>query len=659
MSPPNEQTDQGTQQNDLVSVANDMLRSLSTRSEAVKPFVPSIGGPRLYLLLLYASIVIGSSIDFFLGKEYWYGNWDVYNSYVFVVSGIFVLIGIYMLLTIKGAAAEDEFTLPFPLTKQNLGLLGMLLFAGSALALVAWGSAMGSWAAVPSILLVSGFILVVLGSKGISGKDGLWLSLFGIGFVLMLIVPVHEAFNIGRTSDGEILSSPGNVIMFVIGMTMCLVSTVAFRTRDGLLGAWLIGAMGILLVSFHEQLGIFSSNSYEPYDRVVALIGVAFSFLPLVVYLWREIDYMAIWSDLRAASSMVEAKDYEGALKSADASLQRTAKAGISQKFALPWTLKADAYYRMKKYSKAKTNYDISLDIDPNDSVSWCIVGNMHALEGKRALALTAYDRAISADPKNYFAWNNKGVVFNSLSWPEEALSCFEKSLMINPENYDAHLNLGKELAKLKRSDEAVAHFQKALELKRDSVAARDGLHTEFMRGQYLDQINGWEQLGLDTTFLKSFLERDMWDFERKTKEFLSGIVEQRTQLTIGTGEAKVDVNAAIKTILDVTADEGATLDHIMKTTNLTRDQLVLPLALLMKTDHVHFKKSGTHDMYVSKGKAPSEPVLPPQPPPEQPPAEQKPKEKEKKKEREKPDKFEPTASVLVFRSKKKKKRRE
>lgn len=634
-----------------------MLRSLSTRSEAVKPFVPSIGGPRLYLLLLYASIVIGSSIDFFLGKEYWYGNWNVYNSYVFVVSGIFVLIGTYMLFTIKGVATEDEFTLPLPLTKQNLSLLGILLFAGSAIALVAGGSAMGSWAALPSILLVSGFIFIVLGSKGISGKDGLWLSLFGIGFVLMLIVPVHEAFNIGRTSSGEFMLSPGNLFMFVIGMTICLVSTMAFRTRDGLLGAWLIGAMGIFLVSFHEQLGIFSSNSYEPYDRAVALVGVTFSFLPLVMYLWREIDYMAVWSDLRAASSMIEKKDYEGALKSANASLEKTAKAGISQDFALPWTLRADAYYRLKKYSKAKTNYDISLDIDSNDPVSWCIVGNIHALEGKRALALTAYDRAIGADPKNYFAWNNKGVVFNSLSWPEEALSCFEKSLMINPENYDAHLNLGKEFAKLKRSDEAVAHFQKALELKPDSLSARDGLHAEFMRGQYLDQINGWEQLGLDTAFLKSLLERDMWDFERKTKEFLSGIVDQRTQLTIGTGEAKVDVNAAIKTILDVTADEGATLDRIMKATNLTRDQLVLPLALLMKTDHVHFKKFGTSDMYVSKGKAPSEPVLPPRPPPVQPPAEPAPKEKEKKRRergREKRDKFEPTASVLVFRTKKK-----
>ena len=36
-----------------------LLRPLSDHKESVRPFVPWIGGPRLYMLLLYAAVVIG------------------------------------------------------------------------------------------------------------------------------------------------------------------------------------------------------------------------------------------------------------------------------------------------------------------------------------------------------------------------------------------------------------------------------------------------------------------------------------------------------------------------------------------------------------------------------------------------------------------------
>jgi outer membrane biosynthesis protein TonB len=135
-----------------------------------------------------------------------------------------------------------------------------------------------------------------------------------------------------------------------------------------------------------------------------------------------------------------------------------------------------------------------------------------------------------------------------------------------------------------------------------------------------------------------------------------------------------------------------------MDDTGLTSEQLVLPMALLMKTDRLHFKRSGMHDMYVSKGKAPEKPDIPPPPPPEptvapeaappvqaptvapasgsapqvgEPPSEPKrerqaegpPKKKPEptpRREKRVDEELEPTASVLMFgrRPKKEKKRR-
>jgi hypothetical protein len=167
-------------------------------------------------------------------------------------------------------------------------------------------------------------------------------------------------------------------------------------------------------------------------------------------------------------------------------------------------------------------------------------------------------------------------------------------------------------------------------------------------------------------------LKEDPADFEKHTKELLSSIVEQRTQLTIGTGRDKIDVNAAIETILRVTESSGATMEQIERRTGLMRDQLVLPMALLMKTDRLHFTRFGEKDIYVSKGKAPEEPATPPPAKKKEPAtvensaeadaedatdaeddevADDEPPAKRRRFVRDKGDdeSIEPTASVLVF----------
>lgn len=666
-----EEKDPTSRTNESISLMA-LLRPLSERSEAAKPFVPIIGGARLYLLLLYASIAIGASIEFFLSQEVMYGNFDVYNAYVFIVTGIFVFFGMILLFTATGAL-EERGGLVLPLSKERMGLIGFLLLGASGIALVAGGSDLGSWAALLSILLLGGFIIMVLSSKAIGSRDGFWLAGFGIGLVLLVLVPVHEVFNIGRAPEGDYPWTALNMFLVVIGSLLAILSTVSLKSRDGYLGAWLMGAMVIFLIAFHEQINVVPSGNYEPYDRTLALIGVVFSFLPLMLYMWREKDYFVIWSKLRAADARMRTNDFEGALKRSEDAIKLSAEAGLSSRFSLPSVMKADALYRMRQYGKAKSHYDVALEIDPKDSVSWCHLGNIYAFEGKRALALTAYDRAIEANPKNAWAWNNKGVVFTTLRWPEEAMTCFNKALQIDPENPDAHINIARSLAKIGRSDEAVYHYTEALKAKPDSEMAKEGLSREYYKGMCMDQIDGWQRMGLDVGPLRAFLDQDPENFEARTKEFLSGIVEQRTQLTVGSGELKVDVGEAIQKILGVTEVKGATLDRIMRETNLTTEQLVLPMALLMKTDHIHFKKSGTHDMYVSKGKVPDTPpesleedeeqleLVPeqeakpiPKVAPEKKPAPKKAKKKPKRKEEPKPEEkpareMEPTASVLIF----------
>ncbi|HIH00469.1 TPA: tetratricopeptide repeat protein [Thermoplasmata archaeon] len=640
-----------------------LLRPLGDRKESVRPFVPWIGGPRLYMLLLYAAVVIGSAVTFFMSQEIWYGNWEVYNTYVFAVSGVFLIFGLILLFNVEPVVTDKGRSTLLPLPRSVLGQIGLLLTVACLVGLVAIGDSAEGWAVLLSVGVVAGFVMIVMASKAIDEKDSIILALFGAGMVLMLLMPVHEAFDIARSPAGEYPFTALNVTLFTGGMIMAVLALQQMRTRDGLFAAWLLGAMALFLVSFHEQVGLIASHNAEQYDRAVAMIGITFSFVPLVTYVWRESQYLALWSRLRTANSLIRKANFVAALKHADAALEQCFDLGISRRFALPWSLRGDALYGLREHSKAKHAYEAALDIDPNDGISWCQLGNIQALDGKRALALSAYDKALKIDPNNAYAWNNKGVIFVSLAWPEEAMVCFNKAMLLMPNNFDAHINLAKISAKLGRHDEAVMHFQQALEINPDSEVAKNGLHKEFLMGQRIDQIRGWEQLGLDTRPLWALLREDPASFDRRSKEFLSSIVDQRTQLTVGIGKEKLNVNDAIKLILNVTEKSGATMEKIEKETGLSRDQLVLPMALLMKTDRLHFKQTGDKDIYVSKGKAPDKPATPP---PQRRKAE-RPKKKEedekpakkkrrfsRKKDREEDEDLEPTASVLVFGRRKK-----
>ena len=594
-----------------------MVRSLGEQSELDRPFIPLVGGPRFYILLLYASVIVVASIEFFASQEYWAGNWELYNTYVFVVSGVFVFLGMVMLFSSRTISPE-EYLLPLP--RPVIGVLGFALLAISGIVLAVFGKDVGAWAILLSVTLLYGLVLMMLSVPSIGTHDGTRLMLYSTGLVLMILVPVHEAFGIAKSDLAEYPFTLLNLALLTLGMTMALFAAQGLETRDGYLGAWLMGAMAIFLIAFHEQTNIIASGSYSPYDRTLALVGITFSFLPLMMYVWREKVYFFLWTRLKSANMLIETGDYKGALIHADAAIKQCSRAGIEDRFALPWTLKADAHYRMKEYEKAKVFYENALQIDPKDAVTWNHMGNMYAFEGKQELAMKAFDRAIEIEPANAYAWNNKGAVYQSLRMYEDALISFDKSIGFDPHGFDAHLNKARLLAKLGHSNEAVPEYQTAWEINPASIDAKEGVYKEFFRAKCLDQIDGWEQLGMDTTSLRAILDEDPAHFVKRSKEFLAKIVEQQEQLKVLPSSEHIDVNAAIKNILAATAEgEGATLERLAEVTGLSWHNLILPLALLMETEHVHFKTLGKKQVYVSKGKTPEKPPEPPPLPPPKP----------------------------------------
>lgn len=594
------------------------FRPFREQSESESPFVPFVGGPRVFVLLLYASVIIATSIQYFVSQRVWFGSWELYNTYVFVVTGVFVFLGMMMLFIAQRELA-DEYSLRVP--KQVLGVSGFVLLALSGLALVYWGKSLGAWAIPLSIVLLYGFLMMLLGGRGFETKEAARLTMYGTGLILMIMVPVHEAFGVLKSPEDQFyFFTLLNLVLFISGMTLALVAAQSLQTRDGFVGAWLIGAMAIFLIAFHEQLGIVASGNYSPYDRGLALIGISFSFLPLAMYFWRERVYFFLWRRLKQAQSLINEGNFEGSLKHADAAIRQCSRVGIEDRFALPWSLKADALYRLKDFPKAMVHYDTALKIDPKDSTSWAHLGNMYALEGKHEEALKAFDQAIKVDPTNGPAWNNRGVVLQTLGRYEEAIVSFDKALGYMEDTFDPHINLAKIFSRMGHTTDSLKHYQAALAARPKSEVANEGLQREFHRSKCLDQISGWEQLGLDVSYLRRILDEDPRNFVRRSKDFLKSIAEQKTPLEVVPAKEHMDLQFALQTIVRMTEGDGATVDQLEEYTGLSRKDLVLPLALLVETDKVHFKVAGDQQVYVAKGRPPDVPP-PRKPAPAPPPA--------------------------------------
>ena len=171
-----------------VSPYANVLRVFSEQSEAERPFVPMVGGQRLFMLLLYASVLVAASIEFFASQRTWYGSWWIYNAYVLVVTSVFVFLGMVMLIT-SARRGPDDYSLPIP--RLLLATLGFVLLSLSGLALVYWNKSLGAWAIPLSVALLYGFLMMVLASEKVNQHDALSLILYGTGLVLMILVPVH------------------------------------------------------------------------------------------------------------------------------------------------------------------------------------------------------------------------------------------------------------------------------------------------------------------------------------------------------------------------------------------------------------------------------------------------------------------------------------
>jgi tetratricopeptide (TPR) repeat protein len=88
------------------------------------------------------------------------------------------------------------------------------------------------------------------------------------------------------------------------------------------------------------------------------------------------------------------------------------------------------------RYEAAVELFDLALEMNPKDAVTWNDKGAyLTDFLKKLEEAIKCYDRAIEINPAYADAWGNKGITLGQLGKYDQALTCFNKASELDPQN--------------------------------------------------------------------------------------------------------------------------------------------------------------------------------------------------------------------------------
>ena len=126
--------------------------------------------------------------------------------------------------------------------------------------------------------------------------------------------------------------------------------------------------------------------------------------------------------------------------------------------------------------NSAERYYRAILRINPNDSGTYCNLGNLLKDQQRFDEAEKSYRKALKINPDNANALFGLGVILKNQERYREAENAFQSALKCNPNNAMAHYNLAMFYKNQNRFDEAEKAFLNALELSPHLVEAHTNL---------------------------------------------------------------------------------------------------------------------------------------------------------------------------------------
>lgn len=126
------------------------------------------------------------------------------------------------------------------------------------------------------------------------------------------------------------------------------------------------------------------------------------------------------------------------------------------------------AYSRLEKLAQAKASYQaaIELDIYPMLKLgAYNNLGNLHRATGDLIKAKTAYEMTLQIAPNFAAGYYNLGITLKAMGRFSEAIAAYIQAIELNPNYAEAYQNLGVVLLKIGNVTEGLAAFRQAIAL--------------------------------------------------------------------------------------------------------------------------------------------------------------------------------------------------
>jgi tetratricopeptide (TPR) repeat protein len=129
-------------------------------------------------------------------------------------------------------------------------------------------------------------------------------------------------------------------------------------------------------------------------------------------------------------------------------------------------------YVDKNQYDKALPEFRRSIELNPNDSVTFTCIGQMYLKTSQEASALAALAAAVEIAPNLVRTRYNYAQALARFAKRDAAKSQYEAALSLDPDSFDTLYNYGNLLLDMNNPAAALPHYQRALQLRPDNADA-------------------------------------------------------------------------------------------------------------------------------------------------------------------------------------------
>lgn len=250
------------------------------------------------------------------------------------------------------------------------------------------------------------------------------------------------------------------------------------------------------------------------------------------------------WYNLGNSYSRLE--DYEKAIWAYDYCLL------INEDFGPVYFNLGNSYLSLDKYTKAIENFEKCMELDGEDPIALCYLGECHEQMGELDLAKLYYNKSIELAPQLADAWLGLGIVKDLEGHTKEGIVLIHKASEIDPDNGSIYHVLAGAYEKIDEFDKAQEYYILSLEFNPEDEECLIN-YINFLKtrsiGEAYSYLTEFEEFDFDNRIAKVLKVSLLWEMGQDANAldlFKTCLIEDKERAL-----ELFDINPALKNVVD------------------------------------------------------------------------------------------------------------